>query len=113
MSLKPQVCVVGGGMITKIQLLPSIYHLQREGIVGDIHICALNAAPLKELQEDPALKRAFPGQTFTAYPDPAKVDPSETFPDSYKDLFTSAPKGSIAVIAVPDHLHYLILKDAI
>ncbi len=100
-------------MITKIQLLPTIYHLQREGIVGDIHVCALDAPPLRELQEDPALERAFPGQSFAPHPDPAKVDPSEKFPDSYKELFASAPKGSIAVIAVPDQLHYTILKNAV
>ncbi len=40
MSKKPQVIIVGGGMITRIQLLPTIYHLQREGAIGDIHLCA-------------------------------------------------------------------------
>lgn len=44
---KPQVIVVGGGMITRIQLLPTLYHLQREGLLGEIHICALNTPPLK------------------------------------------------------------------
>ena len=32
-SQRPVVTIVGGGMITRIQLLPSIYHLQREGLV--------------------------------------------------------------------------------
>ena len=43
MNEKPQLVVVGGGMITRIQLLPTIYHLQREGVIGDIHVCALNS----------------------------------------------------------------------
>ena len=30
----PQVTVVGGGMITQIQILPSLYHLQRVGAIG-------------------------------------------------------------------------------
>lgn len=34
------VTIVGGGMITYDQLLPSIYHLQRIGVVGGIDICA-------------------------------------------------------------------------
>ena len=55
MSTKPQVCIIGGGMITQIQILPSIYHLQRLGIVGDISICALNSAPLKTLADDQTL----------------------------------------------------------
>ncbi|MCK4602111.1 MAG: Gfo/Idh/MocA family oxidoreductase, partial [Phycisphaerae bacterium] len=109
----PQVTVVGGGMITRIQLLPTIYHLQREGIVGEIHICALNAAPLKEIQDDATLNRGFPGQSFTPHPDPAKVEADEKFPDIYKELFAAAPRGSIAVIAVPDQLHYPVLKAAI
>ncbi len=68
MSAKPQVCIVGGGMITQIQILPSIYHLQRLGIVGDVSICALNSTPLKALAGDQTLKQAFGGQSFTAYP---------------------------------------------
>ena len=59
MSKKPQVVIVGGGMITRIQLLPTIYHLQRENAIGDIHLCALNAEPIKEIQNDETLKKAF------------------------------------------------------
>ncbi len=113
MSMKPQVIVVGGGMITRIQLLPTIYHLQREGAIGDIHVCALNAEPIQKIQGDETLKKAFPGRSVTPHPDPAKVGPSEKFPDLYKEIFAEAPKNSIAVIAVPDHLHYPILKDAV
>ena len=110
---RPRVTIVGGGMITRIQLLPSIYHLQREGMLGDIHVCALNAAPLIELRNDPALRRGFPGQLFTPYPDPARVGPQENFPDLYKQVLAAAPKGSIAVVAVPDQFHYPVLKEAI
>ena len=113
MSKKPQVIIVGGGMITRIQLLPTIYHLQRENVIGDIHVCALNAEPIKNIQDDKTLKKAFPQQGITPYPDPDKVDPTANFPDLYKEVFAAVPKQSIAVIAVPDHLHYGILKDAI
>ena len=47
MSKKPQVTIVGGGMITQIQILPSIYQLQRMGVVGDISICALNSCAIE------------------------------------------------------------------
>ena len=33
---KLEVAIVGGGMITHDQILPSIYHLQRMGCVGGI-----------------------------------------------------------------------------
>ncbi len=110
---RPRVVVIGGGMITRIQLLPTLYHLQREGLLGRIDICALNAAPLAELKADPTLKEAFPGSEFTPHPDPAKVDPAETFGELYKEVLASLPPGSLAVIAVPDHLHYPVLKEAI
>ena len=75
MANAPRVTMIGGGMITRIQLLPSIYQLQREGIVGEIHICDSRARPLIELQESGILKSAFPDCTFTPHPDPAGVEP--------------------------------------
>ena len=45
------VTIIGGGMITNDLILPSIYHLQRTGVVGTIDICALNTPPLKALKE--------------------------------------------------------------
>ena len=65
MSNIPNICIVGGGMITQVQILPSIYQLQRLGLVGDISICALNSGPLKTLAQDQTLKQAYPGQSFT------------------------------------------------
>ncbi len=110
---RPQVTIIGGGMISRVQILPTLYHLQRSGVVGEIHICALNAAPLKELQEDPALRAGFPAQDFVPHPDPGKVALDDKFPDLYKDVFAAAPRGSLSVIAVPDQLHYPVLKAAI
>lgn len=109
----PRVTVVGGGMITRIQILPSLYQMQRDGLVGEIHICALNAAPLKEMQDDPVLQTGFAGHSFTPYPDPAKTDADRKFPNLYKQVLAEAPRGSIAVIAVPDQLHYATLREAI
>jgi len=111
-SDKPQVCIVGGGMITQIQILPSIYHLQRLGLVGDISICALNSAPLKVLAEDACLKKAFPGHSFTPYPS-LDTDPDEMFPEMFKEVVSSMPKHSIVVTAVPDQIHYAVLKTAL
>ena len=109
----PRISIIGGGMITRIQLLPTVYQLQREGLLGDIHICALSAEPLKELQDDPMLLRAFPGQTFVPHPDPAKADADERFPELFKEILTEAPQGSIVVIAMPDQLHYGALDVAL
>ena len=35
-----ETVIVGGGMITHDQILPSLYHLQRLGRIGAITICA-------------------------------------------------------------------------
>jgi len=112
MSVKPQVCIVGGGMITRIQILPSIYHLQRLGMVGDISICALNSAPLKVIAEDETLKKAFGGQGFTAYPS-LDTDPKKEFPEISRDVISKLPAQSIVVVAVPDHIHYEVIKTAL
>ena len=109
---KPDVCIVGGGMITQVQILPSFYHLQRSGVVGAIHICALNSAPLKTLADDASLKKAFPGQTFTAHPS-LETDPKAVFPDLYKETIAQLPPQSIVVVAMPDQLHYPVLMEAL
>ena len=62
------VTIIGGGMITNDLILPSIYHLQRSGIVGELHICALNSPPLKALAENEEIRDAFPGQSFVPHP---------------------------------------------
>ncbi|HPC28888.1 MAG TPA: hypothetical protein PLI50_01560, partial [bacterium] len=66
---KIDVTIVGGGMITNDLLLPVIYHLQRTGIIGQIHISALNSEPLKKLRDNPDLQQSFPGQSFMPHPD--------------------------------------------
>jgi len=110
---KPQVILVGGGMITEIQILPSLYHLQRLGLIGEISICALNGAPLKKIAANKILKKAFPGQGFTPYPNFKKVDPEKPFPNLYREVLEKAPAKSISVVAVPDQLHYRTVKDSL
>ncbi len=112
MATKPQVAIIGGGMITQVQILPSIYQLQRMGVVGEISICALDSAPLNVLAKDKTLSEAFPGQSFKAYPS-LDTDPSEKFPDMFKELIGSLPKHSIVVVAMPDQLHYMVIKEAL
>jgi predicted dehydrogenase len=110
---KLQVTLIGGGMITADQVLPALYQLQRLGVIGDIRICALNAAPLRALAENEMLLRAFPGQTFTPYPDYRKVDPNEKFPDLFREVMSTAKPLHLAVVAVPDQLHYGIIQTAL
>ena len=112
MSNKPQVCIVGGGMITQVQILPSFYQLQRQGFVGDIHICALDSGPLKVLADDAGLKKVFPGQSFIAHPE-VNTEPSKKFPDLFRDVISGLPRHNIVVVAMPDQLHCMVIEEAI
>jgi len=106
------VCIVGGGMITQDLILPSIYHLQRTGVIGEISVCALNSAPLKALRDSPDLGGAFPGQAFTPYP-AFTEDPKNQFPDLYKQTLSKMPPRQAVVVAMPDQLHYGVVKEAL
>jgi len=110
---KPPVVVVGGGMITEIQILPTLYHLQRIGLVGEISIVALNGRPLKKIADNDTLKKAFPGQSFKPFPDFSRVSLDEPYPDLYRQVLAGIPERSIAVVAVPDQLHYPMVKEAL
>ena len=109
----PNVTVVGGGMITQVQVLPSLYQLQRVGAIGEIAVCALNGAPLETLAEDQTLLDAFPGQTFTPYPDFTKVDPEEKFPALFEEVVDKMPERNIVFVALPDQLHYRAVKKGL
>jgi len=87
--------------------------LQRRGRVGEINVCALNAPPLRALAEDATLKRGFGGQGFRPWPDPAKVADDEKFPDLYRQAVSEMPPRNVVVVAVPDQLHYDVIKLAL
>ncbi len=106
------VTIVGGGMITNDLILPSIYHLQRTGVVNTIAICALNSAPLRALAENPEIVQAFPGQSFTAYP--ALNEPADVHqPDLYKKVIAAMTPRQAVVVATPDPFHYEVVKLAL
>ncbi len=111
MTARPEILIVGGGMITHDQLLPSLYHMQRQGRVGEISICALRGRDLQPLIASPALAEAFPGQSFRAFP--AGGDPDRPQPDLFRELIARLPPRSIVVVAVPDHLHYGVILEAL
>ncbi len=112
MQQLPQVTVVGGGMITHDQLLPSLYHLQRLGKLGQITVCALNSPPLRELAESPSIKRAFPKASFIARPDLSEA-PEKMYPDLFREVIRAMPPRNIVVVAVPDQFHGDVIKEAL
>ena len=108
---KLDVVIVGGGMITRDQILPSIYQLKRAGHVGAIKICALNSAPLKELADSPVFAEAFPGLDFEAFPS-LDTPPDEMHPDMFRQLIGELAPRNLVVVAVPDHFHDDVIRVA-
>jgi D-galacturonate reductase len=109
---KIDVTVVGGGMITQDLILPVLYHMQRTGSLGEINICALNNAPLKNLKDNGIIREAFPGQDFTPHP---SLDESgdKLYPDLYVDVISRMKPYQAVVVALPDQLHYDAVKTAL
>jgi len=110
MSLR--VSIVGGGMITHDQILPSLYHLRRLGAVGPIDVTARHSRPLRELAEAESLKTAFPGETFDAYP-ALTEDPQKMHPDAFQRVISKLPPRQLVVVATPDQTHYEIIRFAL
>ena len=107
-----QVVVIGGGMITHDQILPSLYHLQRTERIGPITVCALNSAPLRALAEAEQFRVAFPGQGFT--PLPGLAEPPEVMhAELFRQAIASLPPRNLVVVAVPDHLHHAVIRCAL
>jgi D-galacturonate reductase len=102
---QPIVGVVGGGMITHDQILPSLYELQRIGEIGEIHVCAQHGRTLRELAASETIGKAFPNSSFRAWPR-MDSDPDAKHPKLYEEMFATMPAGSIAIIALPDQLHF-------
>ena len=111
MIAKPEILIIGGGMITHDQLLPSLYHMQRQGRIGEIGICALRGRDLAPLCAAPDLAEAFPGQRFRAFPDGGDADRPQ--PDLFRELIARMPARNIVVVAVPDHLHFEAIMTAL
>jgi predicted dehydrogenase len=106
------ITIIGGGMITKDLLLPSIYHLQRTGMVEKIAVCALDSAPVRALKESVVFREAFPGQDIEVHPAQTE-DPRRKFPQLYREVLAEMPARQAVVVAIPDQSHYEVVKEAL
>jgi len=104
--------IVGGGMITADLILPSLYHLQRTGVISDITISALSSRPLSVLASNPDISRSFPGQSFVPSP-PLDQPEDRADPNLYRQVISRLPPHQLVVVAVPDQLHYEVVMAAL
>lgn len=103
------VVIVGGGMITHDQLLPSVWQMQRIGRVGRVAVCAYNYSALAALAGSGTMQESFPDRSFEWWP--AKDGPPQ--PELYREAIASLRPGNIVMAAVPDQLHFDVVVAAI
>jgi D-galacturonate reductase len=96
-------------MITSDQILPSLYHLQRQGVIGAIAVCAQHTRTVRKLKDSELFAAAFPGQSFCAYPESG----DSPQPDLYKEVIAKLPRHNIVIAAVPDQLHFDVVMTAL
>ena len=106
------VTLVGGGMICHDQLLPSLYHLQRLGLVRDLTVCSRTAGTVRALAEAEGIRSAFPGHSFQPVPDYTR-NPDAKDPDGYRQVIDRMEPRQVVFLATPDALHYDMARYAL
>jgi predicted dehydrogenase len=96
-------------MITHDQILPSVLHMQRNGILGEIGVVAQHARTVRKLAEAEAIRTAFPGQSFRLWPESG----DEPQPELYRELIGESAPGDIVIAAVPDQLHFDVVMASL
>ncbi|MDX1358655.1 MAG: Gfo/Idh/MocA family oxidoreductase, partial [Clostridia bacterium] len=102
---KIDVLVVGGGMISREVILPTVFQEQKYGRVGNISISSLTGDIIEELQG------MFP--PFKGYPDPKEHGTTTPYPDMFKQAIADLPENSVVIVATPDHFHTPVINAAI
>jgi len=97
------ITILGAGMIVYDQILPSVYQLQRDGLVNQIRIVGSRTTRLRALTDD-RFAAAFPGQSFEAFPPLGDPD-DRVQPALWKDVVSAMQPRQLVIVATPDELH--------
>src|SRR4029077_15157066 len=98
MAHKPQVTIVGAGMIVHDQILPALYQLQRLGRIGEITVCDARRSAVEGLAKAEDITKAFPGQSFRGFP--ASADATSVHPGIARKTIERMRPRQIVVTAV-------------
>ncbi len=101
------VLLIGGGMISQEVILPTLLQERLRGVIGDVHVSALNANIIKQCED------LFPGGQFYGYPDPTTYPAAENHPTLYREAMAKLGDHGIVIVATPDHLHTNMTLEAI
>src|SRR6185369_17871706 len=78
--------------------------------IGEITVCASRRSTVESLASAPGILRAFPGQTFRAFPESGAPGAQ---PELYRNVIEHMPPRQIVIVAVPDQLHYDVIMAAL
>lgn len=106
-----ELTIIGAGMIVNDLLLPASLQMQRDGLIGNITVVDMRESALKALKESPSLAKAFPGHSFRTVPEIGAGDSSD--PELYKKVLAAQKPYQMVIIALPDQLHYRVLKGVL
>ncbi len=101
------VLLIGGGMISQEVVIPTLLQERLRGVVGDLHVSALNSAIIKQCQD------IFGKDAFLGYPDPAQYAEDDNQPTLYREAMEKLGPHGVVVVATPDHLHTDMTLEAI
>ncbi len=101
------VLLIGGGMISQEVVIPTLLQERLRGVVGDLHVSALNSAIIKQCQD------IFGTDAFYGYPDPAQYAEDDNQPTLYREAMAKLGPHGVVVVATPDHLHTDMTLEAI
>ena len=103
--------IIGAGMIVNDLLLPAALQMRREGVIGEITVVDMRSSAVAALRDSESIKRCFPDQTFSTCP--AAGEPDSTDPELYKKVLAGQKPYQMVIIALPDQLHYPVLKGVL
>ena len=98
------VLVVGGGMISREVVLPTLFQEQRKGRIGPISVASRTGRTIARLCEEFG--------AFRGYPDPAEGDPDASRPEAYRQAVSELEPRGLVLVATPDHLHTPVILAA-
>lgn len=101
------VLLIGGGMISQEVVIPTLLQERLRGVVGDLHVSALNSGIIKQCQD------IFGKDAFFGYPDPAQYAEDDNQPTLYREAMEKLGPHGVVVVATPDHLHTDMTLEAI
>lgn len=98
--------VVGGGMISREVILPTLFQEQRAGRIGPVSVASRTAGAIARLRSEfPSIHRG--------YPDPRCSAPDESRPEAYRQAIAELEPHGVVLVATPDHLHTPVILAAV